>query len=376
MLRLPLASALVTALLLTGSLYSTQAQTFKRSTERTDPSNPPSELVDNPNPVLDGDDTPIDWDNEAEIKIAAGFERWTPEPPPYADTITTEGAGWFYRNNLTQLELNVVYPSMGFRAVDIEVEEWAGTNTTFSAVFVQNTGKFEVAESVVFVASEADIRDWLFGGEWSGYRIIDLEVDERQGSVDLDADFVEITGFHSDIAVLVVPNEGHQYTPEWDFVVHATPIELLSFQDSFSGDVRVIDNEISFAAPDNYLHVAENLEDVVYSQIMVSDEGIEHVETAIFQYTTPLNLWALQQEGWQLIDSERNIPLMSEDFPEYYGTFTGVFVQKPNLTEFYEQLNGYSDEEQYTLESKRMIDLELVPDGGSFLLDELYLLYD
>jgi hypothetical protein len=374
MLRLSLATALAATFLLSFSLNSTQAQNLRTTVQRTDPGDGPSELVQNPDPILD-DGIPLPGDGGLELKMAVGFERWLPEAPPNPDTIITEGAGWFYCNNLSPIDLNITFPSMGFRAIDIEVEQWDPV-PVFSAVFVQNTGKFEVADSFVMVAPEQDIRDWLFGGEWTGYRIIDLEVHRSHGYVDLEADPVEITILSDEIAVLIVPNEGNQYTPEWDFVVHATPIELLGFQDSFAGDVRIIDNEISFDAPGNFEHDGEFLQDVVYSQIMVADEGVEHVETSIFQYTTPLELWALEQEGWQLIDSERNIPMMSEDFPEYYGAFTGVFVQKPNTTEFYEELNGYTDEPEYTTESKRMIDLELVPDGGSFLLDELYLLYN
>jgi len=375
MLRLSLASALAATFLFAVSLSSAPAQLLRSDSNRdqTDPA--PGNLVHNPTPTKDGEDQ-IPSGGGLEIKTAVGFERWLPQAPPSSDTIVTMGEGWFYRNNLTMLEINVVYPTMGFRAIDIEVEEWNGTESIFSAVFVENTGKFEVAESYVMVGPEEDIRDWLFGGEWSNYRAIDLEVDYSHGYLDLDTEPVEITALSNVIAVLIVPNEGNQYTPEWDFIVHATPIELLTFQDSFAGAVRVIDNEVSFNAPDNYLHDADHLQDVVYSQIMVSNEGIEHVETAIFQYTTGFDLWMLQQEGWQLIDSERNIPLMYEDFPEYCGLYTGVFVQKPNSTEFYEELNGYTDEPEYTTEDKRMIDLELVPDDGSFLLDELYLLYN
>ena len=112
-----------------------------------------------------------------------------------------------------------------------------------------------------------------------------------------------------------------------------------------------------------------------HSQIMVSDDGVEQVETTQFQYSTTLELWALEQQGWQLIDSERNIPLMYVHYPENYGLYTGLFVQMPNSTEFYQDVNGYSVDPFYNLEDKRMIDLELVPDGGSFLLDEVFLLY-
>lgn len=374
MLRSPWASALATTFLLSFSLYSTQAQNFKAPSERTEPLEPIQEIVYAPQPIPGGDQTQFEWDNQDQIKMPVGFERWTPGPIPNPESIVTEGAGWFYCNNLSPIDINVTYPNMGFRAIDIEVEQW--NPPVFSAVFVQNTGIYEVDDSFVMVAHEDDIRDWLFNGEWIGWRIVDLEVADDKGHFDEEAEIHEIGFLSKIIAVLIVPNEGNQYTPEWDFVVHATPLELNAFTASFTGNVRTIDNEISFNDYDNYLHTADHHENIVFSQIMVSDEGIEHVETAIFQFTTPLNLWALEQEGWQLIDSEKNIPLTYEDFPEVYGEYTGVFVQKPNLTEFYDAVNGYSLDPYYSLDDKRMIDLELVPDGGSFLLDEVYLLYD
>ena len=370
MLRLCLASALAATFLLAVCLPSTQAQNLKTPTERDEPTEPIQEFIYDPQPILEEDGIPFEWDNELELKIPVGFERWTPGPIPNPESIVTGGAGWFYCNNLSPIDINITYPNMGFRAIDIEVEQW--NPPVFSAVFVQNTDIYEVDESWVMVGPENEIRDWLFNGEWIGWRVVDLEVAYSKGPTQGN----EVLFLPDEIAVLIVPNEGNQYTPEWDFVVHATPIELLQFQETFSGDVRIIDNEISFDDVDENLHTADHLENVVYSQILVSDEGIEHVETAIFQFTTALDLWALEQEGWQLIDSEKNIPLMYEDFPEYHGEYTGVFVQKPNSTEFYDAVNGYSLDPYNTLDPKRMIDLELVPDGGSFLLDEVYLLHN
>ncbi|HSG72326.1 MAG TPA: hypothetical protein VLA12_18055, partial [Planctomycetaceae bacterium] len=148
-------------------------------------------------------------------------------------------------------------------------------------------------------------------------------------------------------------------------------------QDNFEGNTRVIDNEISLDSPIEYANDSEHWQNVVYSQILVSDEGIEHIETSLFQFSSAIDLMVLQDQGWQLIDSERNIPLMVNHYAEWCGAFTGVFVQKDNLVEFYPDVNTYSNFPSYSTDEKRMIDLELIPADGDvpFTVDETYLQY-
>jgi len=313
-----------------------------------------------------------------ELKIPVGLERWLPGPIPNPETFVTLGTGWFRQSNLTLDNINIDYPAIGFRAFDIEVEQW-GEDPRFSAVFVQNTGSFESAHWFVTVGTEAEIRNQLFDGQWQNYRMMDLEVQTYHPSPPESGKGVpeEVTTFDPEICALLVMNEGNQYTPEWDFVVYATPIQLLIFQETFTKDVRIIDNEISLDDTIEHSNEGEYLQDVVYSQIMVSSSGSENIETSIFQFDSILSLWALQREGWQLIDSERNIPLMANQFPEIYSTFTGVFVQKPNSVEFSPNEDNYSVLPIWTTDDKRMIDLELQPHNNKsgFRLDELFLLH-
>lgn len=311
-----------------------------------------------------------------QLKIPVGFERWTPGPIPNPETLVTLGTGWFRQNNLTLDDINTGYPALGFRAFDIEVEQW-GEDPRFSAVFVQNTGIFEAGHWFVAVGTESDIRYHLNEGQWQNYRMMDLEVHQYHptplgGGKDTPE---EVTQFDPMIAVLLVTNEGNQYTEEWDFIVYATPIDLLAFESSFIGEVRMIDNEISLDDTINHANEGESLQHVVFSQIMVSDEGSEHLETAVFQFDSILSLWALERQDWQLIDSERNIPLMPNQFPEQFSTFTGVFVQKPNNVEFLPNEDSYSNLPIWSTDNKRMIDLELEPfdNKAGFRLDELFL---
>lgn len=312
------------------------------------------------------------------LKIPVGLERWLPGPVPNAETIMTGGVGWFRQNNLSLETINVLYPAMGYRAFDVEVESW-GEDPRFSAVFVQNTGNFEAMHWFVTIGTEEEIRYQLFEGQWQNYRMMDLEVRQYHNSPpDLGIDAPEeVTQFEPEICALLVTNEGNQFTPEWDFVVYATPIELMLMEDSFTGAVRPIDIEISLQGTIESSNEGENLQNVVYSQIMVSNEGFEQIDTAIFQFDSILSLQALERDGWQLIDSERNIPLMPNHFPKVFSTFTGVFVRKNNLVEMLPNEDSYSNFAMWSTDDKRMIDLELTPHNNKsgFLLDELFLLY-
>lgn len=313
-----------------------------------------------------------------ELKIPVGLERWLPGPIPNAETIMTGGAGWFRQNNLTLDDINIGYPAIGYRAFDIEVERW-GDDPRFSAVFVQNSGNFEAGHWFVTIGTEEEIRYQLFDGQWQNYRMMDLEVHQYHTSQPLlgkDAP-KEVTLFDPEICALLVSNEGQQFTPEWDFIVYATPLQLMFWEESFVGNTRPIDNEISLNAPIESSNLGEELQKVVFSQIMVSNEGCEQVETTMLQFESVLSLQAYEQAGWQLIDSERNIPLMANQFPKAYSTFNGIFVRKNNQADFRPNENSYSNFPSWSTDEMRMIDLELKPDAKKigFVLDELFLMH-